>query len=488
MSNETKYQIFLSSTYKDLKNERKALIQQTLDEGHIPSGMEMFSAGDEEDLKVIHRAIDQCDIYVILVGYRFGSIKDDKSFTQIEFNYAREAGKPILAFLLDEGDLKRERDNLKKTKNPDKKFDKQLKNFRVEVTEIDKKKHQHRLVRTFKKGNPSELKALFSIALNSLIKQQDNKIHGWIKANEELLSLGLVSGNPFIREIIERLKKYDVLTERSIENVKLKKGMASYFLDQCFAPIMDLGVRDFFFESGSTIAYLSSEFSERLSDPAGQNVMNQLSIKTNNILTYLEFVLTKNIKIILRPSGTPENKYGATFGDLTLLLEYKNPPDPDPVTSYVKDAINKMAKHIKENGNQLILFGTASAININQSKFPIGPHGGSYYNKLFKRALLKTNCPLVLFVDSTKFDIPFKESHCFSICDSDMKWEQVCKTVPLALCVGCKTNKKRVEIIEQLKKYGFTFINPVDSSKNYDCFPLLVSNKLFYDFISKEPK
>jgi hypothetical protein len=43
-----KYQIFVSSTYEDLKDERNEIIKACLNMGHIPVGMEMFNAADEE--------------------------------------------------------------------------------------------------------------------------------------------------------------------------------------------------------------------------------------------------------------------------------------------------------------------------------------------------------------------------------------------------------------------------------------------------------
>jgi len=38
----------VSSTYIDLKEERDVVIKSILETGHIPVGMEMFSAGNEE--------------------------------------------------------------------------------------------------------------------------------------------------------------------------------------------------------------------------------------------------------------------------------------------------------------------------------------------------------------------------------------------------------------------------------------------------------
>ncbi|HDZ8843871.1 TPA: DUF4062 domain-containing protein [Aeromonas dhakensis] len=45
---DKKYQVFISSTYEDLKDEREQVIKSVLEMGHIPVGMEMFSAADEE--------------------------------------------------------------------------------------------------------------------------------------------------------------------------------------------------------------------------------------------------------------------------------------------------------------------------------------------------------------------------------------------------------------------------------------------------------
>ena len=59
-----KYQVFLSSTYDDLKEQREQVIKAILEMGHIPVGMEMFSAADEEQWKLITRQIDESDYYV----------------------------------------------------------------------------------------------------------------------------------------------------------------------------------------------------------------------------------------------------------------------------------------------------------------------------------------------------------------------------------------------------------------------------------------
>lgn len=97
-----KYQVFVSSTYQDLTDERDQVIRAILEMGHIPVGMEMFSAADEEQWKIIARQIDEIDYYVLIVAHRYGSVTPDGvSYTEKEFDYAVSKGVPILGFLLD---------------------------------------------------------------------------------------------------------------------------------------------------------------------------------------------------------------------------------------------------------------------------------------------------------------------------------------------------------------------------------------------------
>lgn len=71
---DKKFQIFVSSTYTDLKEERQAAVEAILSAGHIPAGMELFSAGDESQMTVIKRWIDESDIYLLILGGRYGKL------------------------------------------------------------------------------------------------------------------------------------------------------------------------------------------------------------------------------------------------------------------------------------------------------------------------------------------------------------------------------------------------------------------------------
>jgi hypothetical protein len=100
---KTKYQIFVSSTFEDLKAERDAVIKAVLELGHIPVGMEMFSAGDEEQWELIKRQIDDSDYYVVVIAHRYGSMDGTISYTEKEYDYAVANKVPTLGFVIDDG-------------------------------------------------------------------------------------------------------------------------------------------------------------------------------------------------------------------------------------------------------------------------------------------------------------------------------------------------------------------------------------------------
>jgi site-specific recombinase XerC len=74
---EKKYQIFVSSTFGDLKNSRNKVIETILKAYHLPVGMEMFSADDADQWKVIKDTIDLSDYYVVIIGHRYGSVTSE---------------------------------------------------------------------------------------------------------------------------------------------------------------------------------------------------------------------------------------------------------------------------------------------------------------------------------------------------------------------------------------------------------------------------
>jgi uncharacterized protein DUF4062 len=97
---DKRYQVFVSSTYEDLKEERQAVIQALLELNCIPAGMELFPAADDDQQTLIKKVIDDCDYYLVVVGGRYGALSPSGiSYTRMEYEYAVSIGKPAIGFI-----------------------------------------------------------------------------------------------------------------------------------------------------------------------------------------------------------------------------------------------------------------------------------------------------------------------------------------------------------------------------------------------------
>jgi hypothetical protein len=109
---EIRHQVFVSSTYVDLMEERQAIIQALLELDCIPAGMEMFVATDEDQWDLITKVIDLSDYYLVVIGARYGHVTPEAiSYTEKEYNYAVKSGKPIIAFVHTKPRQRRRRQN-----------------------------------------------------------------------------------------------------------------------------------------------------------------------------------------------------------------------------------------------------------------------------------------------------------------------------------------------------------------------------------------
>lgn len=97
-----KLQIFISSTFTDLQEERQAAVEAVLKTGHIPAGMELFRSGDESQKDTITKWIEESDAYMLILGGRYGSIEPStgKSYTHWEYDFAGELGIPRFAVVV----------------------------------------------------------------------------------------------------------------------------------------------------------------------------------------------------------------------------------------------------------------------------------------------------------------------------------------------------------------------------------------------------
>lgn len=97
---EKRYQVFVSSTFRDLEDERQEVMHALLELDCMPSGMELFPAANQTQWNLIKKVIDDCDYYILILGGRYGSIgAEGISYTEMEYRYALSTGKPTIAFL-----------------------------------------------------------------------------------------------------------------------------------------------------------------------------------------------------------------------------------------------------------------------------------------------------------------------------------------------------------------------------------------------------
>lgn len=99
---EQRYQVFISSTFKDLEKARRDL-RFALMEEYTTLGMEHFPATPDRGWGVIEESLDRADLYVLVLGARYGQLfpGEEVSWTEREYRYAIDRSIPILVFLED---------------------------------------------------------------------------------------------------------------------------------------------------------------------------------------------------------------------------------------------------------------------------------------------------------------------------------------------------------------------------------------------------
>jgi len=200
-----RYQVFLSSTYEDLKEERLEVIKALLELDCIPCGMEYFPAASEETWSYIKSLIDDCDYYVVIIGGRYGSLTQDGiGFTQREYEYAVSKGVPTIAFLhASPTDLP-----AKKTEDSAEGKKKLAEFIKLVETKLCKKW-----------SNADELGAVVSRSLTQLIKRVPRT--GWVKSD----SLAGVQATKEILTLTKRVKELE--TELTALKTEEPKGIES---------------------------------------------------------------------------------------------------------------------------------------------------------------------------------------------------------------------------------------------------------------------
>ena len=203
---DKRYQVFVSSTYEDLKEERQEVMHALLELDCIPAGMELFTAADEDQWSLIKEVIDDCDYYIVIIGGRYGSEDDEgMSYTEKEYRYALEKNKPTIAFL---------------HKKPD-----DLLAIKIDINEEKRQK-----LNEFKKLVSNKMvkhwinaKDLGSVVSRSLIKLiKHHPAIGWVRSD-------LIPSEDLTAELLKLRRRIEELeTELESERKEPPKGTEKY--------------------------------------------------------------------------------------------------------------------------------------------------------------------------------------------------------------------------------------------------------------------
>ena len=205
---QKRYQVFLSSTFRDLESERLEVMRALLELDCFPCGMEYFPASNDDQWSFIKELIDQCDYYVVVVAGRYGSVNAAGiSFTEREYRYALEKGIPVLGFVhADPAQIPQGKSEL------DPEGQKRLNEFRTLV--------QTRLCKEW--TTATDLGAVVSRSLTQLMKRSPRP--GWVRADH-------LAGPEAAEEIVRLRQINDQLTQ-DLSRLAVSRPLGSESLAQ----------------------------------------------------------------------------------------------------------------------------------------------------------------------------------------------------------------------------------------------------------------
>ncbi|WP_338592059.1 DUF4062 domain-containing protein [Paenibacillus sp. Y5S-9] len=226
---EKKLQVFISSTYLDLKEERQKAVEAVLRARHIPAGMELFTAASKSQWAVIEGWIKESDTLMLIFGGKYGSVEPDsgKSYTQLEYEFALKHNIPVFAIILDDKFLAR-----KKYENHEQKI------YESEVDKPQTEKYQEfrELVseNLYKSvTNIDQISTEVTLVLKELIDRDETEYNfkGWVRAQQIEKENNVYTISPKLLEKDESLLEKVIFKIESgsfIENIEIIDNYCAY--------------------------------------------------------------------------------------------------------------------------------------------------------------------------------------------------------------------------------------------------------------------
>lgn len=518
---ERKYQIFISSTFQDLALQRRIVLDAVINRGHMPIALERYSAFDRTVSTVIQTAVVHSQIYISILGHRYGELVGlHKSYCEYEFDLAEKQPMVILPFMLDDREVESSRAQmreeltkltataaeLKRGSASRKTLVKQIDWIKAELANEEalwafrKRVRKHGYCRVFHRDDDT-----FSGDVMKAIEDAERDAHarsirGWVKEPEttELAeTLHALSGNQFLVDTVKEIGKFERLGPRVAAHADEKQAAATCFADRYQNSI--IRKVDLFFESGSSIAYVAKELGKNIGTDFAAGRPDVL-LSTNNVLAYMNLWLTCRIPCSLFPWGPPEDHYGAIFGCLDNLREPIPQFPPEPLSPPMREAITTLTEGQYSpakwglkgyRGRPALLIGALSGLQLSNQcstnpanadiRCCMGPHVGSFKNKLFKRFMYGTGLPLMIFMTADKIDNVIEAGRCHFVLDEEFTWDSFRQDIPVAFCVGCMSFEVR-KCADRFREHQFDVIENANRG-TYTAF--IARNKRFIEEFEK---
>ncbi|MEO9827650.1 MAG: DUF4062 domain-containing protein [Paracoccaceae bacterium] len=455
---DRKYSVFVSSSYRDLKEHRAKVIEALNNEGHFPVAMEFFKPDYRRNEDFIRDEISKCDIFAIFVGVISGSeVEPDVRFTEFEYEVALQLNKKIIRFVCENSDLSSVDTH------------ESLLKFRERIL------GDGTISGYFSMSSPDGLAATFASSLRSAVDQiEKEEPSGWIRSEEydrlkRLRHLSpKVSGSILASNIIDTIEECDIFLSRSNDDADEKVDMARFFWRMAFAGVFeDSSIRNFFFDASSS----SSFFSKRLSDLINSNphyltaIPNDSAFMTNCLLTYMDWKCQPLDKVfptgstMMIPNLAVSRDYAAAYGPVQNTIsisatsftrgEHRLRTDANQAIDETTDLLNSALK--SEHG---LVFTSFPGVNFTNEGYT-GGYASSYKYCLFKRALMHTKSPKVIILDGRKWNIPMDEETQFPIFTDGIEWDKFMDLEPVCFVLSTKLAEKRRDMLEFFRGIGF---------------------------------
>ncbi|OYU15804.1 MAG: hypothetical protein CFE37_04430 [Alphaproteobacteria bacterium PA4] len=482
------YDIFVSSTTKDLEKHRLSVTEKITKLGHRPIAMDAFSSGHFTE-EYIESLIESCDIFLIILGQAIGTAKSNrKSWTQWEYEIAKLYNKPIISFVLDADSMR----GLEPKRA--------LVKFRQEIIDSGK------IVGFFNIANILSLRDQAADSIRETVNILTiNSSGGWIR-NEELekyvkketVPFDMVS-NPSLSKLMLRFFDLSEVADNMESDIEEKEAIGN-FIWRIICPNLehDPGIKRIFIDGGSTTFRVCQQFNNYIKNVPSyfhNHTNEKVTISTNSILNFLELSMGmegalppyRNLHLYPPP---PIGKTGKTFGALVNIT-------PETVFFYEQNgwnlsesARNRISKTTEEYTDWLRRDGQIGLSIMSVAGFMIdnyvqGPWVKNHLSMLLAHCVLRSKQPCLMVIDGRKWNLHPQTQQGFRIFIDGLSWNSIVNEQPFAFAISTLINDKRAQIVSFFKE-EFKFEVLTDESKTNDgrkIYRIFAFNKLFSPFI-----